>query len=277
MMKRAVLSFFFVLSAGCGDNQTPPTRNPYVAGDSGTLSCVPNLDEKLESAELTPALDVAANYLINPAGKDRTVDLVGKLDAGKRVFRFDVDFADDQKLTLKATTLSGKWYAASFPAGEFVTAVDSGGTLDGVYKHDNAGLYLLGIASKDEAPKEGKTLLLYSEPVVVFRFPLVAGSKWVSTGNVSNGTIRGLPYAGKDVYEVEDDATGKLVLHDFTFEQVHRVRTKVTASPSAGAAVMRRQVSFVTECYGEIVRVVSKDNEPEVDFTTAAELRRLGQ
>lgn len=274
---RALLLLLPLSLLACGDNQTPPTRDPFVGADAAPLSCVPNLDNQIDSTELKPAIDVVASYLINPVGKDRTVDLVGKVDAGKRVFRFDVDYADDQKLELKATAVSGKWYAASFPSGEFVTAVDSAGTLDGVYKHDTSGMYLLGIASREQEPKEGKTLLVYDQPVVVFRFPLVAGSNWVSTGTVTNGTIRGLPYAGKDIYEVADDATGKLVLHDFTFEQVHRVRTKVTVTPSAGIATMRRQVSFIAECFGEVVRVVSKDNEANADFTIAAELRRLGQ
>jgi len=272
-----LLPLTVALLAGCGDNQTPPSRAPYVGGDAAPLTCAPNLDNQIEAKELAPAIDVNVSYLINPFGKDRTVDLVGKLETGKRVFRFDVDYADDQKLELKASAVAGKWYAASFAAGEFVAAVDAAGTLDGVYRHDDTGVYLLGIASREESPKEGKTLLVYGEPVVVFRFPLVAGSKWVSTGTVMNGTIRGLPYAGKDIYEVEDDATGKLVLHDFTFEQVHRVRTKVTVTPSAGIATMRRQVSFVAECFGEVVRVVSKDNEAQADFTVAAELRRLGQ
>lgn len=265
------------LCAGCGENQTPPTRNTYVGADAGALSCAPNLDNKIDSTELAPALDTPVNYLINPVGKDRPVDLLGRLESGKRVFRFDVDYADDQKLTLTANAVSGKWYAASFPTGEFVSAVDAAGTLDGVYKHDTSGIVLLGIASREEAPKEGKTLYVYQTPIAVFRFPLVAGSSWVSSGQVINGTIRGLPYAGKDTYEVSDDATGRLVLHDYTFEQAHRIRTKVTLSPSAGAVLVRHQVGYFVECFGEVVRAVSKDNEPNADFTTAAELRRLGQ
>lgn len=272
-----VLLFTLLLSA-CGDNVTPPpSRDAYVGGDSAPLSCAPNLDGKIEARELTPALDVPVQYLVNPSGKERTVDLVGRMEGTRRVFRFDVDFADDQALTIKATGLPGKWYAASFPTGEFVTGVDAAGATEGVYRHEDNGLFLLGLASRDESPAEGKTLLVYAEPVAVLRFPLTAGTKWVAIGNVSNGTIRGLPYAGRDTYEVEDDTVGTLVLHDFTFEQVHRVRTRVTVAPSAGAAVSRRQVSFFSECFGEIVRVVSRDNEPNADFTTAVELRRLGQ
>lgn len=274
---RALLLSLPLLLAACGDNQTPPSRGKYVGGDATPLACAPNLDGRVDASELAPAVDVNVGYLINPLGKERPVDVVGTVDGGKRTFRFDLDYADDQKLDVKASAVAGKWYAESFPTAGFVAPLDAAGTLDGIYRHDDAGVHLLGIASKVESPPEGKTLLVYAAPVTVFRFPLVAGSKWVSTGTVTNGTIRGLPYAGKDVYEVEDDATGTLVLHDFTFDQVHRVRTKVTVSPSVGPVTMRRQVSFIAECFGEVVRVVSKNDEPSADFTVATELRRLGQ
>ncbi len=278
-MRTLFLTLFLApLLGGCGDNVTPaPSRDAFVGGDSAPLACAPNLDGKLEAHELTPATDTPVQYLINPVGRDRTVDLVGRMEGARRVFRFDVDFADDQALTLTATKLAGKWYSASFPTGEFVTAIDAAGTTEGIYRHDDTALFLLGLASKSESGPDGKTLLVYAEPVAVVRFPLTVGMRWVAVGNVTGGTVRGLPYAGRDTYEVEDDAAGKLVLHDFTFEQVHRVRTRVTVAPSAGATVTRRQVSFFAECFGEVVHVVSKDNEPNPDFTTAAELRRLGQ
>lgn len=257
-----------LLLAGCGDNVTPPSRQNYVAPDATPLACAPNLDGKIESNELSAAIGTPVDYLINPAGRERTVSLAGP------PFKFDVDFADDQKLTLAASSLSGKWYSASFPTGEFVTAMDAAGTLEAVYRHDDSGLFLLGLASKTEAEK---TLLVYDQPIALVRFPLSVGTKWVSVGKVTNGIVRNLPYAGTDTYEIEDDAVGKLVLHDFTFEQVHRVRTRVTVAPSAGATTTRRQVSFFAECFGEVVRVVSKNDEPNADFTVATELRRLGQ
>ena len=43
-----------------------------------------------------------------------------------------------------------------------------------------------------------------------------------------------------------------------------------------GASVSRRQVSFLFECFGEVARATSRDDEQAVDFTTAAEVRRLG-
>jgi hypothetical protein len=99
---------------------------------------------------------------------------------------------------------------------------------------------------------------------------------WTSTGVVMNGTLRGLPYAGQDTYELTDDATGELVLPDLTFEQAHRVRSKVTVAPSAGATITTKQVSFFFECFGEVARATSQPNETQDDFTTAAEVRRFG-
>ncbi len=268
----------FAFLVGCGDNATVAGRDSYVGGDGGTLSCVPDLDGTIHSRELPTVLDTPVGYLINPVGKDRPVDLVGKVDkAGKRVWDFGTDYVDDQALKLAANGLAGKWYALSFSTGSFVSSIDAAQTLDGVYRRDDTGLYLLGIASKTEAPAEGKTLLVYDAPIKILAFPLAPGARWISVGNVAGGTIRGLPYAGKDTYEVEDDGVGRLVLVDFTFEQAHRVRTKVTVSPAAGAAVSRRQVSWFMECFGEVARAPGKDNDPTVDFTVAAELRRLGQ
>jgi hypothetical protein len=40
--------------------------------------------------------------------------------------------------------------------------------------------------------------------------------------------------------------------------------------------IVRRQVGWVFECFGEVARATAADNEPNDDFTTTAELRRLG-
>ena len=56
--------------------------------------------------------------------------------------------------------------------------------------------------------------------------------------------LRGLPYDGKDTYEVKVDGAGELLTPDFIFTQVLRVRTKVTVEPSAGQATVQRQTAF---------------------------------
>ena len=50
----------------------------------------------------------------------------------------------------------------------------------------------------------------------------------------------------------------------------------MTIAPSAGQTTIQRQVGFLFECLGEVARATSKLNETNDDFTTAAELRRLG-
>ena len=53
-----------------------------------------------------------------------------------------------------------------------------------------------------------------------------------------------------------------MLLHDYDFTQVHRVRTTVTVAPSAGEAAVTRQDSFLFECFGEVVRVTGRPARP---------------
>ena len=273
-----LLTLLPMLTSACGDNLTPPGHDAYLSGETTPLSCAPNLDGVITANELPTVLDTPVSYLESPAGKTRVVDVAGTTAPnGAVTWDFGADYADDGVLTITVTSVTGKWYATSFPTGQFVTPEDAAHTLEAIYRRDDAGVYLLGVASTSENPPEGQTLLVYDAGILVAKLPLSPGESWVTKGNVANGKYRGLPYAGADTYEVTDDAVGKLVLHDFTFDSVHRVRTKVTVSPSAGASTSVRQVSYFAECFGEITRVVSQQNEPNADFTVAAELRRLGK
>src|SRR5581483_11286110 len=161
---------------------------------------------------------------------------------------------------------------ASFKAAAFVAPFDLGKTIDAIYAYDASALSLLGLASADPNPPEGKTLLVYDNPIAIFRFPIAPGGKWVSAGTITMGTLRGQPYAGKDTYEVSVPAAGRLTLPDFTFTQALRVETKVTVQPTAGMTVVTRQTSYLFECFGEVARATSQNGEMNDDFTTAAEL-----
>jgi hypothetical protein len=269
----AALSVF-----ACGDNETPPpAHSPYVAAQQQALPCVPNLDGKIEARELMPTIGIPATYLVSPAGKERQVDLVGGQRDGKTFWSLGVDFADDQVAKLSAEKLEGKWYASSFAGlnNAIVTALDAGGLTEGVYTHSESAFSLHGLASKSpDGPN--KTLLVYKTPIALYRFPLAPGAAYTTTGEVQNGTFRGLPYAGRDTYEVKIDAAGEVALPDFTLTQALRVKTKVTIAPSAGQVTTQRQTSFLFECLGEVVRATSKLEEPDENFTVASELRRLG-
>jgi hypothetical protein len=271
------LTPLFLLLLACGENRTFPTRGQYKGEKPAELSCVPNLDGRIDSTELQAALGVPVSYLINPAGSTRTVNLAGTINPQQqRVWDFATDFADDQVAKLEASALTGKWFAASFPTAQFVTPLDAAGRNFAAYSQDSNGFYMHGFASATEAPSEGKTLVVYSQPIALYRFPLEVGKTWVTQGQVSNAMVRGLPYAGRDTYTVTVVSSGRLELPDLTFTQAMRVQTNVTAEPAVGAPLTRRQVGFVFECFGEVARAVSRDNETQDDFTQAAEVRRLG-
>jgi hypothetical protein len=263
---------------GCGDNQThPPDLDPYQSGELAPLECLPNLDGQIDSGELGVAFDVPVSYRVSPAGEERPVDLVGALDPqGHQVWDWGADYQSDQLAKLSAMEVPGQWYAGSFPGASFASFFDAGGRVHAVYSIDDQGLRLLGLASAQEHPAEGKTLLPYQSPVELYRFPLTPGQNWVSVGEVQNGTFRDLPYAGRDTYEIEVDGAGQLVLPEITFTQALRIRTRTVVQPAVGQSTSQRQVSFLFECFGEVARATSRTDETVEDFTTALEVRRLG-
>jgi hypothetical protein len=263
-----------VALAGCTEPIT--YLAPDAGGDAGPFTCLPNLDGQIDASELQAAINVPVTYLVSAPGTTPPVDLTGQVNlAGNTVWDFSQSVASDVSVTIAASTLDGKWYQASFPDGQWAAPIDVGDTVEGVYSADSQAIYLQGIASTVEAPSEGKTLVVYGAPVALYRFPLVPGAAWISIGTAVGATLHGLPYAGTDTYAVADDAIGEMSLHDYLFTQVHRIRTTVTVSPSAGAAATTQQVGFLFECFGEIVRATSKVGETGDNFTTAAEVRRF--
>jgi len=271
-MRSSLLLLVAFAASGCiPDEAPPPDKSPYEPA-APVLTCLPNLDGQLDASELRPGLGAQLRLLVNAAGTTRAVDLAG---AGG-TWDWSADYADDRLAVLEAKPLAGQWFASSFPEATFVAPVDVAGELWGVYRHTDAALELFGMASAVDAPLGSRTLLVYQQPVQLYRFPLKPGASWTATGKVLNGTYHGLPYAGTDTYEFSVDAAGELLLRDLTFSQVLRVRTRVQVTPAVGIPTSRRQVGFLAECYGEVARATSRDNETDTDFTTAAELRRVG-
>jgi hypothetical protein len=280
MATRMKLSVGLVLAFtyGCGDNLTHVDRNGYQGADLEPLSCVPNLDGRIDANEVAAAIGVSVRYLVSPAGQERPVNVAGTtIGDGTLSWDWSVDLAQDEEAVIVPRQLGGQWYEGSFGGADaFVTPFDAGGRVESILRKDDEALWLLGLASADPSPAEGQTLLVYQQPVAVLRFPVQPGGAYSSVGVVENGTLRGLPYAGTDTYDIEVDAMGELVLPQLTFTQVHRVRQRVLVEPAVGAATSQRQVSYFFECFAEVARAVSLPDEEDVNFTTATEIRRLG-
>jgi hypothetical protein len=275
----------------CGDdNQTiPDPHQPYQPNQGVPLSCVPNLDGKIEASEMKPVYDQAVSFLVSPAlpagsTEGRDVNVAGTVQSGKLVWDWSDDNKSDQVASISAQAIEGKWFASSFPNGKFTAPADLSGRLLAIYSYDDNALHLHGIASIDENPSDGKTLLVYDTPISLFPYPLVTGKTWTQTANVKDGYYQGLtPWSQQDTYECEVDGSGELRLPDFTFSQVLRVRTKVTVKPLAGSkdGYTQRQTIFLFECFGEVARATSftfksDADDPGKDFTNAWETRKLG-
>ena len=260
-------------ACGCGENQTHPSS---VDGGTPSVDCLPDLDGVIEAHELPVALELSVEFFVSASGSNPSVDVAGTVAGGQRLWDMKGEDASDETIAFQAAHLSGAWYASSFPGGHFALATERDGAIDAIYRKDDTGLWLLGLASHDESPAGGQTLLPYGNPVALFRFPMAPGDSFTESGTIVGGTLDGLPYNGTDTYEVEVDGAGRLDLPYVSFTQAMRVRTRVVVAPAAGGVTTsRRQVSFIFECFGEVARVTSRPEEANRDFTTAAELRRF--
>lgn len=278
--------------AACGDGNlsSPDDLLAYPAPDVEPLPCIPNLDGVIEAHELAPTLNQLASYRVTPplpnASQDGfPVDLYGTVDDdGRRIWDWSAPSPSDRVAKLHAEPLTDQWFAPEFSTGGFALPTDAAGTLMGVYSHDVDGMLLHGVASTEEDPDDGKTLLVYREPVLFFPFPMTVGDHWTQTGEVRDGWLRGLsPWSQDDIYEVSVEEAGELRLPDFTFTQALRIHTRVETRPKAGTdqGYVQHQHSFVFECFGEVARATSPvvlvpADDPGPDFSTAHEIRRLG-
>lgn len=247
--------------AACGTNETPqPDVTPVLP------SCVPDRTGGITADELPIAIDATLTYYASANG---TVDQ----DASDGMWDLSQELASDDVIALGPVALREQWYAAMFPVGQFV--VDSGSGLEGIYHQDERGLWLDGIASHDDAPAAGKTLIIYPQPLPALRFPVQVGDAFSTTVAIS-ATINGLPFNGTDELAVDVADSSELDVPYVRFEPALRVRTRAVRTPgSGGAAVARRTTLWMFECFGEVARAESKLDEPDPDFTSAAYVRRF--
>jgi hypothetical protein len=206
--------------------------------------------------------------------RPRTVNSQGTGDASARRWDFSAEFSDDQDITVTPTLLGAQWYASQFPDGEFI--INAGSGLDAIYSKDDRGLWLWGTASQVDMPASAKTIIRYPTPVPVLRFPVVVGNTDDITVAITGATIAGLPFVGTDRFQIAVAEAGQVEVPYVRFSPALKVTTIVTriANPG-GATFVRRSLSFLFECFGEVVHIDSAVNEANPDFTNAALLRRF--
>jgi hypothetical protein len=117
-----------------------------------------------------------------------------------------------------------------------------------------------------------ETELTYKPAVTTLQFPLMQGSTW-STNSKVTGKADGIESLYTEDYKSSVDAYGTMKTPLATFP-VQRVGTVLTHTIGGTVTIIRSYV-WVTDCYGTIAAMTSDPDEPDAEFTTASEVRRI--
>ncbi len=251
-----------------GDSGDGDTGDGGLPGDGSVASCRPNHDGVISRAEMPLAAGRTATFRV---ATDATVNTAGTLQAGgAHLWDLTGPYDGDSDVKLTLEPLSGAWFAADFTGATYTAPLSATQDLIGIFELTDSALLLRGVVSPEGGPT--RTELTYDPPAVLLQLPLSPTSQWSTTSTVS-GVASGVASYYSERYESRVDATGDLDTPYGTFP-VLRVRTLLTRT--VGAAVITvRSFLFASECFGTVASVTSNQYESEVDFTSAAELRRL--
>lgn len=257
-----------------GSDDQADSDDPDGGGDSpldggdGSITCSPNQDGIIERREVPIRVGLRATYRVS----GRTdVDTAGLAQPdGSRIWDLSIDLDGDHHVLAELLDPTGTWFAPVFPDATYYGKLREDEDLFGVFRATDDALQLLGVVSPDDGLL--RTELVYDPPVDVLRFPLLEGSAWISETTISGTAMGALSYYFED-YASQVDAAGELIAPYGTL-RVLRVRSLMTRT--VGMLVTEvRSFMFVAECFGTAAVIHSRDNESEVEFTRASEVRRL--
>lgn len=250
------------------DPSGTPTGNPTATPTP--QGCTPNDDGTITADEFVVATGIAVPYRI---ATDATVDTTGSGSGSNRVWDFSGALNNDANLGVDLIDPSAEWFADSFPDASYAVKLSESTDNLGVYEKTQDGVYLLGVVSPQGG--SGRTEMTYDPPVPVLEFPVEVGNTWSVSSDVT-GLYQGQTvFATSESYALEADAAGEVVTPLGTFPVI-RVKAELNRTVLAQTTTIRT-FAFATECYGTVARVISQDDEPNVEFTDAAEVWRLGQ
>jgi hypothetical protein len=253
--------------------------------------CTGNGDGIIERSEFPAeqALGLVASYTVNKPGTQVPVPgLGGKQQDDKVTWAWDFSAKIQGKDEVRYESilpLSSFWFQDLYPGGEFVQPFSS--EYMGIYRLEDSGLYLLGIASSEE----DVTALVYAEPVLLLMLPLEKGKAWEALDVAAEGLYEG------QAYPADYGAAGTLsVTHSYSFvadkkgvvevpagffpvQRVYldlemAVHNSLMLPPVAQKRV--RIAYFVAECAGTVALVRSLEGETQKEFQWASEYKRLG-
>jgi len=255
-------------AAGRDAGRLPPgfDGGPRDAGPSGR--CVPNEDGVISRAEAPFGPDLMVRYVV---ASDTAVNTTGSDVGGTRTWDYGDSFPGDHDFDAATERLDGRWFADRFVGADYVSRLSDQSDLLGVFRINDSALELLGVVSPNDGV--GRTELTYDPPVRLLTFPLELGNRW-TTDTRATGLAEGLAANVGETYESEVDARGEVITPYAPFDAL---RVRVTLTRDVGLLrTVTRQFLFVAECFGTVATVVSEEDETEIEFSEAAEIRRLG-
>lgn len=253
-------------TTGTGGTTTSTT------GAGGSETCSPNDDGVITRAEVPLAAGLHATF---KTATNATVDTAGKAQPdGSKLWDLDVALPGDHASLIETQAIDGQWFAADFPGATYASRLSDTADLLGVFEITPSALLLRGVVSPVKDPISG-TELTYATPIKILDFPIQADKTWTTTSGIS-GTASGVTCIAAfctETYKNKIDQQGTLKTPFATFK-VQRLRVDLTRN-IGGLVTTLHSYFFVTECFGIVGKMISKDYEPNDEFTTAAEVTRL--
>lgn len=241
---------------------------PPVEGGVMPAKCTPNHDGMITRDEVPLAPGLHASYR---TAQGATISTAGTaMGDGSRAWDFSGALPGDHTFVVETVSPTGTWFEGDFAGASFTSRMSDQNELLGVFTLTSSAVLLRGEVSA--ANGLTATKLKNSTEVPALVFPIHAGATWQATTNVT-GLAQGVAAAYQEAYASEVDAAGTLVTPFGTF-QVLRVKTTLTRTIGVVPTTIR-SFQFVTECFGTVATVISHDNEPTTEFTSAAEVERL--
>lgn len=262
-------------SGSCGEdgqcNTDPDADAGPDAGDQGPdaalSACGTTIDAFISRDELPMKAGLKADFRI---ASNASFDTAGTSDSSGRSWDLDRPLANDVDTEVELFSIAGSWYAESYPTASYAAQLSQSSELLGVFDLRDEGLYLLGVVSPD--PGVTRTELSYDPAVLLMPLPLSEGGSWETDSSIS-GVASGVVSFYSERYAGSADASGSLTT---PFGNFRVLRTRMDLTRTVGLLVTTtRQYSFVSECAGIVASIASEENEESVEFTSAAEIRRV--
>ncbi len=256
-------------AGACGADRTCHAVDAATGLDGSTeaQTCKPNHDGTITRDELVIVVPTSVTFLTST---ETPVDLHGTVVNSVRHWDLTGALAGDHDVALATAPVTGTWFGAQFPDGQFTTPITGATDLLGVYAAASDRVAILGAASLAQGLTQ--TELTYDPPVDAFVLPLHAGQHWAGQSTVT-GTAQGIPAVFTDSYTEDIDAEGEVATPYGTFPVL---RARLALTHTVGFVTQTTVTyAFVAECFGTVATITGRTNDTTDEFTTAAEVRRL--